>query len=239
MRTIIASLLIVSSPASYAYTCTSFAINTEGYLATAGHCVGEGKNFVVHISGKNYPAVLVAADLSHDVAVVKIDAKISNPYKLSTINQIGKNDFILGFPVPQYLGTSLKIHNINVIGEEKAEYIYKNGDVGVFPGDKLPGLNFIWVTRGLTCGGNSGGPLVDGFGLAVGITSYGTEGYSSCSYRGGMVKIVKLVELLEANYISYTIGDISTTSKTRSQIKEEGQTKIGRASCRERVYVLV
>lgn len=154
-----------------AWSGTAFFINNNGYLATAGHVVKGATYLIVVYKGNYYPATVVAADYDKDVAIVHI-----NTTNTSLALQPNYKDyelvFVVGYPKPDELGTSLKV---------QAGYIYSITD--------------DLSMNTYSCGGDSGGAIVNSNNEVVGILVAGYNMTDDCSYRSIGVLVNDLIYL--------------------------------------------
>ena len=136
-------------------TGTAFVVSADGYLVTCAHVVEGAKSLEVHLGNQKYPALVIASDAAHDVAVIKINAQNLSPIALSDSNtvQLGQSVRAFGFPLSDVLGNNLKVTSGSVSGlnQEARSRIFQV-DAAINPG-------------------NSGGPLVNEFGDVIGVAS--------------------------------------------------------------------
>src|SRR4030095_15027372 len=141
---------------------SGFIITDDGYILTNNHVVQGAKKLQVTLdSGENFETTVVGTDPMIDLGLIKIDAKGK---KLPTL-PLGDSD-------------SLKIgHWVMAIGNPLG--LERTVTVGIVSGKKrqvdigntVPGLaNFIQTDAAINFG-NSGGPLIDGQGRVVGIST--------------------------------------------------------------------
>lgn len=169
---------------------SAFFINAEGYLATANHVVQGGTGFKVYYRGAYYPAHVVITDTEHDVAIVKTDI-VPDSYLSLTKDETNKGNIgVYGFP----LGTL-----VVTITQGKASY----------------GTGFSEDTVSVDargCHGNSGGPIIDDSGNAVGQYNWGiADNDPECFTEGGGPTIKYIIAL--ANRGKIPIDVESSTSK--------------------------
>lgn len=196
------SSLCLAGDRDFRWSCTSFAINDQGYIATAGHCVQGGKVFAVLINHKYHLAKLVEADYKHDVAILKTDYKTSG-YTLDNSIRIGEKIYILGYPLIDILGPSLKQHYGYVESKNKSTF------------------NF----SGRLCHGNSGGPIINSSNKVIGVLTNGYGSGVACSSLG-LARNIGFVEAIAIKHdIDITVNnDISLVSE--STIVSKGHESI-------------
>lgn len=134
---------------------TGFVVRPDGYLVTCAHVVQGATKLEVVLDGKTYPAKVIALDSKNDVAVVRIRADNLPHLPLSNSDDVRLAEDVraFGYPLADQLGESIKITRGTVSG------INQQGDNKVFQLD-------VSVNPG-----NSGGPLVNDRGQAVGVVS--------------------------------------------------------------------
>ena len=145
---------------------TCFAINENGYIATAYHVIESVSRIRIRgIDGdfdKTYQAKVVASDKKNDLAILKIDdnnfsgrflGKI--PYCFSNqIKEVGDEIIVLGYPLRAVMGDEIKLTN-GLISSRTG-----------FQGDMT-----TYQISATVQPGNSGGPLLDSNGNLIGIIS--------------------------------------------------------------------
>ena len=194
---------------------TGFVVNAEGYIATCYHVVAQTRSISVVLTDSNglrqsWNAVIYAVDSHSDLAILKIrpDDKIDpknkdnqaaefpsgveiNPGKA----QIGQEAMVIGYPLLDALGQSVKMSKGMVSGFVND---YLQVDASINPG-------------------NSGGPTLDNAGRAFGIASAKLAG-PEVSNVGICVPAAKLIRLLETNGIAYTKSDESREKLAPTEI---------------------
>jgi S1-C subfamily serine protease len=137
-------------------------LGPRGYLVTANHVVSGATRIGLIQNGKAVGgAELVIADPANDIAILKphlTDGLHAAIQIRSTPVRLGERTFTLGYPAPDALGLSIKMTS----GEVSA--ITGNDGTGTRTDD--PRILQISVP---VQSGNSGGPLLDSSGRAVGI----------------------------------------------------------------------
>ena len=150
-------------------TGTCWLVDSRGYLVTCEHVAGSKRTLeVVLPDGTVHTATVVITDKTNDIAILKIDPLPEKyrpiPVALTTISSVGEPVYILGFPKGEQVGNSLKMSDgiiSSILG-------FKNNTTE-------------YQTNATINGGNSGGPIFNKNGVAVGIVSsklvaQGTEG---------------------------------------------------------------
>lgn len=134
-------------------TGSGFVISRDGYFLTCAHVIENGRNIMVRLGTKIYPAELIRTDSRNDVALLKLDDSDFQPLPLSpSLPKMGDKVFTVGFPNPELQGVSAK---------------YTDGVISSLTGI-LDDVRTMQITVPIQ-GGNSGGPLMDAEGNALGL----------------------------------------------------------------------
>ncbi len=135
---------------------SGFIISSDGIVLTNAHVVRDAKEVTVKLSDRReYLAKVLGIDSTTDVAVLRVDAKGLPVVRLGDVKQIEVGDPVLAIGAPYGF-----------------EQTATKGIVSA-KGRSLPGgavVPFIQIDAAVNPG-NSGGPLFDGNGAVVGITS--------------------------------------------------------------------
>ena len=172
---------------------TGFFVDENGLVCTAFHVV-ESAN-VIKIrkpNGKWKKANIIKLSQSTDIAILKAEIQGKVPY-LSLANKneisIGNKVFTIGFPVPEVLGNEPK---------------YTEGTISSVTG--IQGEDSLLQITVPVQPGNSGGPLVDENGRAVGVILSSASVSKFYEYSGTLPQSVNwavkssYVRLLLNNY---------------------------------------
>ncbi len=187
----------VSSYAKDGWLCSAEFVSSDGYIATASHCVGTTMEVYYKKDGavKSEPAKLVAIDKTHDVALLKIEEH-QMPYFTFDYNyQIGDKITVWGWPNVNVYGMSLKHYTGRITSlDENSIYIYS------------------FIAHGM-----SGGALVDLDGRQIGVTVAGLfNGVDEGSTAQGVITRIEYLQLLmiQQGVITLpTIGNDNTPNK--------------------------
>lgn len=163
---------------------TGFFISAGGQLLTAYHVVSSGQLFqVTTLSGQSYPAQVTAFDAARDVALLKVSRGGPFPYlKLVTrAPRIGETVLAIGNSHGDFLqprrGTLLDMN----VAAQRADFPQGTleMDASLAPGD-------------------SGGPIIDGNGQALGVVSYIHERMNGTTASSYAVPVVAGNDLMTA-----------------------------------------
>src|SRR5690606_4323869 len=171
---------------------SGFLISEDGYILTNNHVVaGSSDIFVTLTDGKEYKAEIVGTDSRTDLALVKIDAKGLTPLPIGESKSLRKGQWVLAIGSPFGLESTVTAGIVSAINRETGDYLpFIQTDVAVNPG-------------------NSGGPLIDLSGRAVGVNS------QIVSRSGGFMGISLAIPIDEAMHVV-------------QQLKEHGKVTRGR-----------
>jgi S1-C subfamily serine protease len=134
----------------------------KGYIITASHVVEGSRAIVLAQDGKPVgTAEVVVSDPSNDVAILKprFDAGVHPVIPLAAEPaELGEHVFTLGYPAPTDLGLSVKMTSGEISG-------LKGSDLG---SGRIDDARLLQTSVPVQHG-NSGGPLLDDHGQAVGV----------------------------------------------------------------------
>lgn len=175
------------------YSCTGFFINDQGVMATAAHCT-TGTIYKIKYNNQFISGQVIGRDTVNDVALIATTARGTPYVPLSLSYSDGEAVKIYGYPDPSYFGYNLKIVSGSVKHSTFSSYIEST---------------FV------TCPGNSGSPVIDANGGAIGVLhgaySYGSTGVAQCSTAGLSNPTTALADLAAANGIHFTVLTSSTS----------------------------
>jgi serine protease Do len=136
---------------------SGFIISADGYILTNNHMVGESESVTVNLAdGRKVPAEIVGTDPHTDVAVVKID-ETGLPYiKLANSDALEVGEWVVAIGSPFGLSHTVTAGIVSAKGRSR---------IGVADYE-----DFIQTDAAINFG-NSGGPLLNLDGEAVGINT--------------------------------------------------------------------
>ena len=139
------------------FSGSGFVVNPSGEIVTNKHLIEGALSITVTLhDGTQLPGQLIAAASLADVAVLKVNPDRALPsLKLANSDAARVGDPVLAFGNPLGIGTSLSAGIISAL----------NRDLRDFPMD-----DYIQTDAAINYG-NSGGPLIDTNGEAVGLNS--------------------------------------------------------------------
>ena len=154
---------------------TGFVIRRDGVVVTNAHVVaGASRVVVVMRDGRSYPARLLGADETNDIAVLKVEARDLPVAPLGNSDSllVGEWAIAIGNPYGFVLGNSEPSVTAGVISGVGRNLVERGAG---------PSAYFDMVQTDASINpGNSGGPLVNADGEVVGVNSsiYSTSGGS-------------------------------------------------------------
>jgi S1-C subfamily serine protease len=141
---------------STATTGTAFLVNTQGHLLTNAHVVNQCKTINVYSENTTTLAEIVARDEKNDMAIIKTDVwSYAKPMQFSKQGVgLGQDIYAIGYPLPTLLALDLQM---------------TKGNVSALAG--LGNDSRFYQISAPVQSGNSGGPLVNGYGLVSGMVT--------------------------------------------------------------------
>ena len=195
---------------------SGFIISEDGYIATANHVVDGMKSISVILSdGHAYTAEVIDGDAFTDIALIKIDATGLTPIAIGSSSALLVGDPVVAIGTPasiEFAGSLATGH----ISYQNRTYTFNDGGVA----KKMT----LIQTNALVNPGNSGCPLINEYGEAVGLvtmklnSSY-FEGMCFAIPLDAAMPIIKAMRYGE-DY-SHLVGAISSyPARLGVQIKE-------------------
>ena len=176
------------------YVGTGVIFTEDGYILTNHHVLQGGADCIVALEDDSrYPALYVAGDEEHDLAVLKIDG-IGLPaaeFGDSDLLQVGDPAYAIGNPLGVELRGTLTEGIISAISR----------DVMV----EGKSMTLLQTDAALNSG-NSGGPLINQYGQVVGINvvKMSTARYGSTSVEGlGFAIPTSILERVVNDLLTY------------------------------------
>lgn len=145
---------------------SGFIVREDGVIVTNAHVVaGATKISVALRDGTTYPAKLLGADETNDLAVIKIDAKglPVAPLGSSSNLLIGEWAIAIGSPYGFLLANTEPSVTAGVVSGTGRNLAAESGGAGVY-------VDMIQTDASINPG-NSGGPLVNAMGEVIGVNS--------------------------------------------------------------------
>ncbi|HEU0246961.1 MAG TPA: trypsin-like peptidase domain-containing protein [Gaiellaceae bacterium] len=140
---------------------SGFVFDLSGHIVTNHHVVAAGGSISVSLwNGRTFDAVLVGADPSTDLAVIRIDAPQSLlvPLRLGDSSEVGVGDAVLAIGSPFGLEGTVTSGIVSALHRQMTA-----------PNDFT--INDTIQTDAAINHGNSGGPLLDRKGRVIGVNA--------------------------------------------------------------------
>lgn len=143
---------------------SGFIISPDGYILTNDHVAGNAKEITVTLtSGDKYKAELIGTDMVSDVALLKIDGKNLPYIKLGNSDEIIIGEWVIA------LGNPFGLFEIDdkptvTVGVVSAAGLNLRPEGGRF-------YRGMIQTDAAINSGNSGGPLINALGEAIGVNA--------------------------------------------------------------------
>ena len=193
---------------------TGFFVGTAGenpqYIVTnchvveefilAGKALGGGELHVRFDKDDEAEAYLVDYDAEKDVAILRLaeatDKRVSLQMRVPQEDSLGSEAYAVGYPA----AADLTVTAVNSFSQKDATVT--TGSISRFLTESGTGRKLIQTDASLG-GGNSGGPLIDGTGAVIGISTAGSKLDSNLFYA---VSVSEVLPLLDKNSIPYTLA---------------------------------
>lgn len=216
----------MSNDGVYYSTGTGFAVGSSGtdaqIFATNNHVVEENpQNVYITITDLNGMiwAEVIYQDSEHDIAILKAETSISerHPITLMSPTELNKSQdvFCLGFPGLMDRASAnedLKstVNDITITKGSVSNPTYKSNGISTI-------LSDVKINSG-----NSGGPMVDEYGRAVGINTMrlSESGEESGESMSLAVSVDYLMDALDSLGLPYEKSDGTETEEPKSEISE-------------------
>lgn len=136
---------------------SGIVLDEQGYILTNAHVIAQGEQIIVETTnGNSHQARLVGLDPDSDLAVLKIDAELSQAITVNTDYRARVGDLVFAIGNPFGVGQTVSMGIISATGRHQ------------------PGLtrfaDFIQTDAAINPG-NSGGALINAHGELVGINT--------------------------------------------------------------------
>lgn len=194
-----------NGPQKLQYLGSGFVISKSGYIVTNNHVVQNADEITVFFSNeKEYKGRIIGQDHKTDIAVIKIDPKHNLPVtSLGNSDKVKIGDFAIAIGNPFGFKGSFTFGVVSAQGRDNVDQ-----DAGL--------KNYIQTDASINQG-NSGGPLLNIYGQAIGMNTaiYSTTGGSMGIGFAIPMNIVKrvaksLIEngVVDRGYLGVNINDI-------------------------------
>jgi S1-C subfamily serine protease len=175
-------------------TGSGFALDRKGTVVTNQHVIKDCHTFQVRQSGRSYPAQLVATDATYDLAILRTNVAFPEIALRSNPSAVGETVYVAGFPLAGVLAEEMNFTD-GVVASEA-------GIAG--------NLAELQITAPVQQG-NSGGPVLDQAGNAIGVVVGKLDAVRVAGATGDIpqnvnfaIKVDVLRMFMDANRLSYT-----------------------------------
>src|SRR5690606_39227400 len=177
---------------------SGFLISPDGYIITNDHVAGNAAEITVTMTnGKHYPAEIIGSDPVSDICLLKIDGSDFPYIPLGNSEEIIIGEWVIA------LGNPFGLFELNDKPTVTVGVISATG-MNLEPLNNRYYLNMIQTDAAIN-GGNSGGPLVNSLGEAIGMNTLiftggtGSTGNIGLGFAIPINKIKRIVTELKEN----------------------------------------
>lgn len=177
-------------------TGSGFIIDTQGHILTNNHVVADAARITVRlVDGREYNAELVGADLSTDIAIIRIQPRPGETLPVATMGDseaLRVGDWVVALGNPLGLDFTVTAGIVSAKGRQMAA------------ADVSPRVEAFIQTDAVINPGNSGGPLIDLFGRVVGVNTaiFGSNRFVGYGFAVPISLAYRVAEdLLEFGYL--------------------------------------
>ncbi len=140
---------------------TGFVLSADGYIVTNNHVIAEGDATTVDFAdGTSVTATIVAADPSHDLAVLKVDRTDLVPLPVGSSDELRLGDQLVAIGYALDLNGEPSV-TTGILSAKDRSLTEPNGELLV---------NLLQTDTAINPG-NSGGPLLNSSGEVIGINT--------------------------------------------------------------------
>ncbi|MCL2808305.1 MAG: trypsin-like peptidase domain-containing protein [Coriobacteriia bacterium] len=136
-------------------------LTSDGYILTNYHVVEGGERLLVRFENEELEAILVGADPSSDLAVIKVDATGLTPIEIGNSDSVSVGQWVMAVGSPFGLEKSVSIGIVSALYRSIA--MPSHSGLSIF-------ANLIQTDAAINPG-NSGGALVNSSGELIGINT--------------------------------------------------------------------
>ena len=188
---------------------SGFIISDDGYIVTANHVVADATSVSVILSdNKIYSAKVIDGNEFTDVALIKIDATDLTPIEIGSSSDLLVGDSVVAIGTPASLNFAGSLATGHVSYQNR---IFKISDGNGGVEKKMT----LIQTNALVNPGNSGCPLINEYGEAVGIVTMklNSNYYEGMCFAIPLDAAMPIIEAMrDGEEYSHLLGAISSYS---------------------------
>lgn len=178
---------------------SGFLISSDGYILTNDHVAGTATKIVVTLTnGEKYDAEIIGTDKTSDVALLKIDGKNLPYLPLANSDEVITGEWVIA------LGNPFGLFDIN---SKPTITVGVVSNTGVNFSEEGRVYRDMIQTDAAISSGNSGGPIVNALGEAIGMntiifsTAQNSRGAGSIGigYAIPINRVKRIVDLIKAH----------------------------------------
>lgn len=153
---------------------SGIVLSEDGYILTNAHVISDPQIASIEIifsDGEAKPATVTGMDIQTDIAVVKVEGQGLKPAQFGNSDQmeVGERVIAIGNPGGMRLANTFTQGWVSAI------------DRTIYPEDAGYSMETIQTDAAVNPG-NSGGPMINGFGQVVGVISAKSAGHEGISF---------------------------------------------------------
>jgi len=209
LATLCTPVLAQSSVREVVGTGTGFIVSSDGYILTNEHVIDGPSRITVTVGGTAYQTRVVASDKVRDLALLKLVRPVGTTglttiqglptVVLGDVSRLSVGDAVYAIGCPDGICGTVTAGAVANLGVRESQFI---------------------MTDVTIAHGNSGGPLLDGHGRVVGITSQGlvqeTSGQILTTGFSFSIPISQASPLLKDEQVATRTGYVPETDRNLS-----------------------
>jgi len=196
-------------------TGSGFFVSSDGFFVTPAHVLEGGTRFEVSLGGRSFAARVVLRDDANDLALLKCDGSFRGvPVRSSGRARLGERVSTVGFPNPDLQGQAAK---------------FTAGSISSLSGPQ-DDPRFFQVSIPVQPG-NSGGPLLDATGAAIGVIAARLDERIALTASGSLPENVNYA--VKGSHLLAFLESIPNLESTITKVSDRVLTDAGIAAAAE------
>jgi S1-C subfamily serine protease len=195
----------------------------SGYVITCQHVIAEANSYLLIDRNKQETALeLIAQDRSNDIALLRakeLSSRSGIPISTDKTNT-GAKVFTIGYPHPELLGSSPKL-SVGIV----------NSQIGFLDDPRTYQISVPLQS------GNSGGPLIDEYGYAVGIVTSKLNAIKMFMWTGDLPENVNYA--VKTSYLCLLLNDYTNLECTQKVEKSKKSIEELTKQLESKIYQIV